>query len=165
MSGWDAYLHQITNKYDAAQQKYTLTGCNEFAAIYGLDGNAWATSPGFALYTYGFDLPQEEGPPKKVEVNEFKCVLEATKGNRKGSEAGIRIANQKYMLIQHNPEKNSAYLAREGGGGACIVRTAQTVIVGVWNKAGMMSNGKTQSQGTCNELVEDMAKYLGASGY
>ena len=57
MSAWDAYLHQITNKYDAATQKYTKTNVNEFAAIYGLDGNVWATSPGFALYNYQFDLP------------------------------------------------------------------------------------------------------------
>ena len=46
------------------------------------------------------------------------------------------------MFIKHNPENNSVYLAREGGGGACVVRTAQTVIIGVWNKAGVMSNGK-----------------------
>lgn len=140
MSGWDAYLHQINNKYDAATQQYTLTNVCEFSAIYGHDGNAWATSPGFALYTYMFDLKQEDDSTKKVEVNEFKCVLEATKGNRKGSEAGIRIANQKYMFIKHNPENNSVYLAREGGGGACIVRTAQCVIIGVWNKAAIMSN-------------------------
>ena len=140
MSDWDNYLHQIINKFDHNKQQYTLTGVNEFAAIYGLDGNAWATSPGFALYTYEYDLPQEDGSKKKVPVNEFKCVLEATKGNRKGSEAGIRIANQKYMFIKHNPENNSVYLAREGGGGACIVRTAQCVIIGVWNKAGVMSN-------------------------
>ncbi len=57
MSAWDAYLHQITNKYDAATQKYTKTNVNEFAAIYGLDGNVWATSPGFALYNYQFELP------------------------------------------------------------------------------------------------------------
>ena len=57
MSGWDAYLHQIINKFDHNTQQYTLTGVNEFAAIYGLDGNAWATSAGFALYTYEHDLP------------------------------------------------------------------------------------------------------------
>ena len=57
MSGWDAYLHQIINKFDHNKQQYTLTGVNEFAAIYGLDGNAWATSAGFALYTYEYDLP------------------------------------------------------------------------------------------------------------
>ena len=141
MSGWDAYLHQIINKFDHTKQQYTMTGVNEFAAIYGHDGNAWATSPGFALYTYEYDLAQEDGSKKKVPVNEFKCVFEATKGNRKGSEAGIRIANQKYMFIKHNAENNSVYLAREGGGGACVVRTAQTIIIGVWNKAGVMSNG------------------------
>ncbi len=137
----------------------------EFAAIYGHDGNVWAQSPGFSLYTYEFDLPQEDGSKKKVTVNEFKSVFEATKGNRKGSEAGIRIANQKYMFIKHNPENNSVYLAREGGGGACVVRTAQTIIIGVWNKAAQMSNGKMQNAGDCNELVENMAKYLGTSGY
>ena len=165
MSAWDAYLHQITNKYDAATQQYTLTGVNEFAAIYGLDGNVWATSPGFALYNYQYDLLQEDGSKKKVDVNEFKCVLEATKGNRKPSEAGIRIANQKYMFVKHNPENNSVYHGREGGGGASAVRTNQTVVIGVWNKAAMMSNKQPQTQGHCNELVENMAKFLTTSGY
>ena len=137
----------------------------EFAAIYGHDGNKWATSPGFELYNYQFDLAQEDGSSKKVEVNEFKSVFAATGGNRKGSEAGIRIANQKYMFIKHNPENNSVYLAREGGGGACAVKTAQCLIIGVWNKAGQMSNGKLQNAGDCNELVEKMAEYLKASGY
>ena len=69
------------------------------------------------------------------------------------------------MFIKHNPENNSVYLAREGGGGACAVRTAQCVIIGVWNKAGVMSNGKLQQAGDCNELVEKMAVYLAGSGY
>ena len=137
----------------------------EFAAIYGHDGNAWATSPGFALYNYEFDLPQEDGSKKKVPVSEFKACFEATKGNRKGTEAGIRIANQKYMFIKHNPENNSVYLAREGGGGACIIRTAQTIVIGVWNKAATMSNTQLQNAGDCNELVEGMGKYLSQSGY
>ena len=165
MSGWDAYLHQIQNKYDHATQTYTLTNVCEFSAIYGHDGNAWATAPGFALYKYQFDLLQEDGSTKKVDVDEFKAVLAATSGNRKGSEAGIRIANQKYMFIKHNPENNSAYLAREGGGGACVIRTAQCVIIGVWNKAASMSNKQLQNAGDCNELVEKMAEYLKTSGY
>ena len=145
MSAWDAYLHQITNKYDAATQKYTLTNVNEFAAIYGHDGNKWASSPGFELYSYEFEMTLEDGSKKKVPVHEFKCVFEATKGNRKGSEAGIRIANQKYMFIKHNPEDDSVYLAREHGGGACVVRTKQCIIIGVWNKAATMSNGLPQT--------------------
>jgi len=71
-----------------------------------------------------------------VPVNEFTTIFEATKGNRKGSEAGIRMGNQKYMLLKHNPENNSVYLAREGGGGACAARTNTAVVIGIWNKAG-----------------------------
>ena len=52
----------------------------------------------------------EDGSKKKVEVNEFKCCLEATKGNRKISDAGIRIANQKYMFIKS--EGSTVYLSR-----------------------------------------------------
>jgi hypothetical protein len=77
----------------------------------------------------------EDGTKKQVNVNEFVAAHEATKGNRKGSEAGIRMANQKYMLIKHNPEDNSAYLGREGGGGACVARTGTVILIGVWNKA------------------------------
>ena len=137
----------------------------EFAAIYGLDGNAWATSPGFALYSYQFDMPQEDGTTKKVNVEEFKAVLAATGGNRKGSEAGIRIANQKYMFVKHNPENSSVYLAREGGGGAVAIKTNQTVTIGVWNKAAVMSNGQPQTAGDCAILVEKMGEYLIANGY
>ena len=110
-------------------------------------------------------MTQEDGSKKDVPINEFTTVHEATKGNRKGSEAGIRMANQKYMLIKHNPENNSAYLGREGGGGACVARTKSCVLIGVWNKAGQMSNGQMQNQGDCNELVEKVAGFLTASGF
>lgn len=92
------------------------------------------------MYNYEYELTLEDGSKKKVAVNEHHCAVEATKGNRKGSEAGIRLANQKYMLVKHNPEYNSAYLGREGGGGACIARTNTAIIIGIWNKAASMSN-------------------------
>ncbi len=95
----------------------------EHAGIFGLDGTPWALSAGLALGNYAYSLELEDGSKKSVNVNEFVTVLEATKGNRKGSEAGIRMGNQKYMFIKHNPESNSAYLGREGGGGACVART------------------------------------------
>ena len=142
-----------------------MTNINEHAAIYGLDGTLWAASAGFALHNYEFNLTLEDGTTKKVPVNEFTTALEATKGNRKGSEAGIRMNNQKYMLVKHNPENNSAYLGREGGGGACVARTAQCVVIGVWNKAAVMSNGQLQNAGDCNEQVEKMAAFLTKSGY
>ena len=166
MSGWEAYIYQIQNKYDATTGQYTLTNVCEHAAIYGTDGTAWATTPGFQLYSYEFEVPTEDLlGTKKVPINEFQCVVEATKGNRKPSEAGIRMANQKYMLIKHNPECNSAYLGREGGGGACVARTKSAVIIGIWNKAAVMSDKTLQNAGDCNELVEKMAKYLSDQGY
>ena len=117
-----------------------MTNVCEHAAIYGLDGSLWAASPGFQLYNYNFDMTLEDGSKKPVPVNEFTAAHEASKGNRKGTEAGIRMANQKYMLIKHNPELNSAYLGREGGGGACIARSNTALVIGVWNKVAEMSN-------------------------
>ena len=99
-----------------------MTNVCEHAGIFGVDGTPWALSAGFSLGNYSYPLQQEDGSTKTVNVNEFVTALEASKGNRKGSEAGIRMGNQKYMLVKHNPENNSAYLGREGGGSACIAR-------------------------------------------
>eukprot|EP00347_Sterkiella_histriomuscorum_P018685 403344567 len=165
MSGWEAYIYQLQNVFDATTGQYKMTNVNEHAGIFGLDGTPWAVSAGFNLGNYEFNLTLEDDSKKKVNVNEFVTALEATKGNRKGSEAGIRMNNQKYMLVKHNAENNSAYLGREGGGGACVARTKQCVVIGVWNKAGVMSNGQLQNAGDCNDLTEKMAQYLTASGY
>ena len=73
--------------------------------------------------------------------------------------------NQKYMMVKHNPEVLSAYLGREGGGGACVSSTDKAVIIGIWNKVGVMSNQKLQNAGDANELVENMAAYLRGTGY
>lgn len=70
------------------------------------------------------------------------------------------MGGQKYMLIKYNPENNSAYLSREGGGGACIVRTKTTVVIGIWKKSAVMGNNTQQNPGNCNELVEKMARFL-----
>jgi hypothetical protein len=68
-------------------------------------------------------------------IQRRRLIFEASAGNRRPSEAGIRMANQKYMLIQSNPTAMTCYLAREGGGGACIARTKTALIIGIWNKA------------------------------
>ena len=117
------------------------------------------------MNNYNFEITNEDGTKKSVPVNEFQTALKASEGNRKGSEAGIRMNNQKYMMIVHNPDRNSCYLGREGGGGACIAKTSQAVVVGVWHKGTAMSNGKMQNNGDCNELVEKMADFLKTSGY
>ena len=52
MSGWEQYIYQIQNKFDAEKNDYTVTNVCEHAAIYGYDGTLWAGSAGFALSTY-----------------------------------------------------------------------------------------------------------------
>ena len=102
---------------------------------------------------------------KKVNVNEFDCALKAAQGNRKPSEAGIRMCNQKYMLIQHNPDSSSAYLGREGGGGACVAKTDKALVIAIYDKKAEMSNKRLQNPGDCNDLVERMVEFLKSAGY
>ena len=151
MSGWQDYVYQLLNSYNPNDDTWKNNVC-EHAAIYGIDGELWAASPGFELSTYDFNLTLEDESQKSVNVNEFTTALEATKGNREGSEAGIRMGNQKYVMIRYNPDQNVAYLGREGGG-ACVARTNMAVLIGIWNKAGVMSNELLQNSGDCNIAV------------
>ena len=85
--------------------------------------------------------------------NEHAALMKAVNGDRKGGqECGIRICNQKYMFLR-NDEKDGVkfvVLSRQGGGGACVAMTKQTLLVGVWGQdrtgqnaaACTMSNGK-----------------------
>ena len=52
------------------------------------------------------------------------------------------MGGKKFMLVKHNPESKSAYLGREGGGGACVAETATALVIGIWDKNSKMSNGQ-----------------------
>ncbi len=56
MSGWEAYIYQLQNRYDATTGQYTLTNVCEHAGIFGTDGTPWALSGDFKLSTYDYDL-------------------------------------------------------------------------------------------------------------
>ena len=64
------------------------------------------------------------------------------------------------MLLRHDAEDQVAYLSRAGGGGACIVRTKNALVIGIWDKNSMMSNNQPQVAGDCNELTERVARFL-----
>ena len=49
------------------------------------------------------------------------------------------MGNTKYMMTVNN-ENKVTYLSRMGGGGACIARTKQTLIIAIWDKASFMSD-------------------------
>ena len=95
------------------------------SAIYGHDGTMWAGSANWpGLKQYDFDLDDGFGTVEKVAVDEFKCAMGASEGNRNPSPAGVRMANKKFMLNKHEAESPQvAYLILMGGGGACICKT------------------------------------------
>ena len=106
-SGWEGYVHMILHKYNKKSQQWTKTNICEHAAIYGLDGTAWAVSsewPG--LSEYMFDVEQDDGGTIPCKVNEFQCALAAANGRRKPSEAGIRMGNEKFVFVSHDAEEN-----------------------------------------------------------
>jgi hypothetical protein len=72
--------------------------------------------------------------------------MKATDGDRKGgSECGLRICNQKFMFMRadtaHDGKIKFCTLTGAGGG-ACIAKTGQALLVGQWKKDQQMSNGK-----------------------
>ena len=61
-NGWDSYIWQIQNKYNAKTQNYSMTNVCIHAAIYGIDGTPWVTSSDWpGLKEYEFQVEQEDG--------------------------------------------------------------------------------------------------------
>mmetsp|Transcript_34905 Transcript_34905/g.47071 ORF Transcript_34905/g.47071 Transcript_34905/m.47071 type:complete len:130 (+) Transcript_34905:66-455(+) len=126
------------------KQDYTVKNVCDKAAIYGLDGTLWASSANWkGLNKYNHPLEQPDGSTKEVAYDEFYCAVEAAKGNRNPSEAGIRLGNDKHMFLKNDPDMNVTYLTKLGGGGACLAKTKQALVIGTWDKTAMMSNNLT----------------------
>lgn len=113
-------------------------------------------------------MDQGDGTTKNVPCNEHSACMKATDGDRKGgSECGIRICNQKYMFMRSDTTydgKIKFVTLTGGGGGACVAKTAQALLVGVWRKDQPMSNGKVQNTGDCESCVISVSKTLVDAG-
>ena len=75
------------------------------------------------------------------------------------------MGNQKFVMTEHDPETNAAYLTRTGGGGATVARTKNAIIIGIWDKNSVMSDNKNQNAGDCSINVEKVHKLLTDAGY
>ena len=167
-NGWEALVGELQNKYDAKTSQYKIKGVTKMAGIYGLDGTCFAQHGDFSLTKYKFEVDQEDGSKKTVDVNEVNCAIAAAKGDRSGGSggAGIRMAGSKFVLLRPSPEVDKgAYLSRQGGGGATVVLTEKCVIVAVWDKDAVMSNKQNQNTFDCTDLVERMSKFLKKQGF
>ncbi len=63
-------------------------------------------------------------------------------GKRMPTAAGVRLGHTKFVMIKHEPEDGVAYLTRHGGGGACIAKTKNAIVIGIWDKNMIMSNNQ-----------------------
>ncbi|ORX62631.1 Profilin/allergen [Hesseltinella vesiculosa] len=116
-----------------------LIGTNQVseAAIYGLNGTLWASSPGFTL-----------------AANEVTELIGGFSNSDVIIANGIHLNSVKYLTLR--ADERSIY-AKKSADGACIVKTNQAILVGVY-KEGMQP-------GSCTKVVEGLADYLISVGY
>ncbi|KAI0716038.1 profilin [Cerioporus squamosus] len=113
------------------------TGKINKAAIVGLAGGVWASSPGYTL----------SADEQKAIVNAFKDAT-TTQAN------GIRLAGQKFFTLQANDR--SVY-GKKGGDGCILVKTKQAVLVAEY--------GAPTQAPEATPVVENLADYLIGVGY
>ncbi|KAI8086647.1 profilin [Halteromyces radiatus] len=108
------------------------TGQVSEAAIYGLNGTLWAASANFKLST--------------PEINE---LIKGFSDSDAIQASGIHINGIKYLTLR--ADDRSIY-AKKGADGACVVKTNQAILIGVY-KEGIQP-------GSCTKVVEGLADYL-----
>ena len=81
----------------------------------------WSASGSWpGLHDYEHPLENDDGTTQNITISEFKCAMEVSNGKRMPTAAGVRMGKTKFMMVSHDPETNTVYLSRLGGGGACI---------------------------------------------
>eukprot|EP00831_Metopus_contortus_P070768 TRINITY_DN64737_c0_g1_i1.p1 TRINITY_DN64737_c0_g1~~TRINITY_DN64737_c0_g1_i1.p1 ORF type:complete len:201 (+),score=48.08 TRINITY_DN64737_c0_g1_i1:96-698(+) len=162
-SAWDKYIQGFLVNKQLPGGKW-LQKVVEHAAIIAHNGTILASTPGFTLGTYAFDLPIDEKSTKKISVDEKAIILSAVlKGTTSTFESGCRINNEKFMLVNYDVPKKLAYFSKKMGG-ACAMATKSTIILAIYNQNLEMSDGSPQNPGICNEVVEKLAETLIKSG-
>ena len=56
-------------------------------------------------------------------------------------------------------------LTKMGGGGGIVAKTKNAIVIGLWDKNGVMSNNLKQNTGDCSLNVEKVQKLLNDAGY
>ena len=96
-NGWEALVGEIVNKYDKKTSSHSAKNVCKFGAIYSLEGVCYAAHPAsWSLTKYETDVMQEDGSTKKMPIDEMKCAVQASKGDRSGGSggAGIRMGGK-----------------------------------------------------------------------
>ena len=146
MSWADYISNSLLNKQDAAGHVYNNVLTQ--AAIYGQNGAKWAA-------TEKFDIGADE-------INKFNDFFKQTENGT----PSLMMGGKKYQVTHYEPNAFAYLKIKEGG--ATIAKTNQAYIIGIYNTAtNYLYDGKPlpQNVGTCNTVVEELAKTLVALGY
>ncbi len=168
-SPWDKYINGYLMNIQVAPPKSSkkpeekkadkvwIQKISEHAAILDQKGNILAATPGFNLGTYTYDMQVDDKNVKKVPIDEKKILSQVVLAGATDCEAGVRINNQKHMLVNYDPAKKLAYFSKVGGG-ACAMATKTTIVFASYNSSLPMSDGNAQNPGLCNQAVEQLAQ-------
>ena len=144
---WTDYINNsLLNKEDAAHHVYNNVLTQ--AAIYGHNGAKWAATEKFEI---GAD-----------EINKFNEFFKQTSNGT----PSLMMGGKKYQVTHYEPNAFAYLKIKEGG--ATIAKTNQAYIIGIYNTTVNYSyDGKPlpQNVGTCNTVVEELAKTLKDLGY
>lgn len=152
MADWQTYIEQIRNKMDYNTNTYTTTNVCTEAAIYGLDGSAWAWSEGFPeLKSYDYPMEGMDGSITNVPVNELQTAIDASQGKRTpGDKGGIRMGNEKFMFVSYDDQNKVCQLSKNKGG-AAIGACNSCIVIAFYTKDAPMAPKGTQTGGQCAE--------------
>ncbi|KAL9940318.1 hypothetical protein V8E36_001023 [Tilletia maclaganii] len=107
------------------------------AAIIGLKGGVWATSPGF-----------------DVSPEEQQALIHGFSDPSAVQASGLRLAGKKYFTLQVN---DRSYYGKQGPDGIICVKTNQAVLIGLY--------ASPTQPGDATKTVEGLGDYLINSGY
>ena len=106
-----------------------------------------------------------DGEKQSIQVSELGAAIAAANGTRNPTAAGIRLGGEKFMLTVFEEDRKTSQLKKMGGGGGAVALTATGIVIALYEKEGLMSNGKLQNGSAVADQVAAMAAYLTEQGY
>lgn len=156
----------INHTESSGEQVYAICrrGCIAAAA----DGALWGET-NFAFLEYDLEIEDDDGKMIKGKVNEFNNLKAAWENNGRCSAfGGVRMNNEKFVLSRFDEDTNTMYL-KSGNGGACVTKSEQCFVIGVYYKEGDLTTStgakRNFSAGNANAAVENCRDKLVEAGY
>jgi profilin len=115
----------------------TKSGAVKLAAVCGVEGGVWTTSPGF-----------------NITADEIKTLIGGFSNPATFQMNGVMVGGVKYMYLQSD---DSQIQAKKGATGVSVAKAGKCIIVGVY--------GDGQQPGNCRSNVERIRDYLVQAGY